>query len=103
MSALSYSYTGRKPRGKEQSWDGDWVWFGMRGVVLCKSSDDEIRMLSVCIIRNEERKEVYAGRSDISTPVPAICWFTVQLVSLVGSQTPNGPALILQKHQVPHE
>jgi len=32
--------------------------FGMRGVVLCKSCDVEIRMLSVCIIRKEKRKEV---------------------------------------------
>jgi len=30
----------------------------MRGVVLCKSRDVEIRMLSVCIIREENRKVV---------------------------------------------
>jgi len=32
--------------------------FGLRGVVLCKSRDVEIRMLSVCIIREEKRKEM---------------------------------------------
>jgi len=30
----------------------------MRGVVLCKSREVEIRMLSVCIIREEQRMEV---------------------------------------------
>jgi hypothetical protein len=30
----------------------------MRGVVLGRSSDVEIRMMSVCIIREEERKEM---------------------------------------------
>jgi len=34
------------------------VCFGMRGIVLCKSRDVEIRMLSVCIIQEEKRKEV---------------------------------------------
>ena len=29
----------------------------MRGVVLRKSREDKIRMLSVCIIREEKRKE----------------------------------------------
>jgi hypothetical protein len=37
----------------------------MRGIVLCKSHVVEIRMLSVCIIREETRMEVYAGRRDI--------------------------------------
>ena len=32
--------------------------FGTRGVVMCKSRDVEIRMLSVCIIREEKRKQV---------------------------------------------
>ena len=41
-------------------------------------------MLSVCIISEERRKEVYAGRMDIHTRVPAISWFKVQLVSFVG-------------------
>jgi hypothetical protein len=44
----------------------------MRGVVLCKSCQVEIRMLSVCKIRDEKRMEVYAGRRDINPPVPAI-------------------------------
>jgi len=60
------------------------VCFEPRGVVLCKSSDVEIRMLSVCIIREEKRKEVEVGRRDIYTRVPAISWFKVQLVSFVG-------------------
>jgi len=30
----------------------------MRGVVLCKSREVEIRMLSVCMIRKEKRMEV---------------------------------------------
>jgi hypothetical protein len=60
------------------------VCFGTRGVVLCKSRDVEIRMLSVCIIREEKRKEVSAGTRDIYTRVPAISWFKVQLVSFVG-------------------
>jgi len=30
----------------------------MRGVGLCKSRDIEIRMLLVCIIQKEKRKEV---------------------------------------------
>jgi len=34
------------------------VCFGTRGVVLCKSRDIEIRMLSVSIIGEEKRKEV---------------------------------------------
>jgi len=34
------------------------VCFGTRGVVLCKSREVEIRMLSVCIIREEKRMEV---------------------------------------------
>jgi hypothetical protein len=44
----------------------------MRGVVLCKSRDVEFRMLSVCIILQEKRMEMKAGRSDIYTQVPAI-------------------------------
>jgi len=32
--------------------------FVTRGVVLCKSFDVEIRMLSVCIIQEEKRKEM---------------------------------------------
>jgi len=63
---------------------GYWGCFGTRGVVLCKSGDVEIRMRSVCIIQEEKRKEVYAGRRDIYTRVPAISWFKVQLVTLVG-------------------
>jgi hypothetical protein len=47
------------------------VCIGVRGIVLCKSCDVEIRMLSVCIIREEKRKEVLAGRRDIYTSVPA--------------------------------
>ena len=50
--------SGRKPRGKVQSCVGYWVCFGTRGVVLCKSREVEIRMLSVCIIREEKRMEV---------------------------------------------
>jgi len=34
------------------------VCLGTRGIVLCKSRDVEIRMLSVCRIREEKRKEV---------------------------------------------
>jgi hypothetical protein len=34
------------------------VCFGTKGVDLCKSRDVEIRMLSVCIIREEKRKVV---------------------------------------------
>jgi hypothetical protein len=37
----------------------------MTGVVVCKSRDVENRMLLVCIIREEERKEVLPGRRDI--------------------------------------
>ena len=57
--------------------------FGTRGVALCTSRDVEIRMLSVCIIREEKSKEVSAGRRDIDTRVPAISWFKVHLVSFV--------------------
>jgi len=60
------------------------VCFGTRGVVLCTSRDVEIRILSVCIIREENRKEISAGRRDIYTPVLVISWFKVQLVSFVG-------------------
>jgi hypothetical protein len=56
----------------------------MRGVVLGKSRDVEIRMLSVCIIREKERKKIYTGRRDIYTRVLAISWVKVQLVSVVG-------------------
>jgi len=51
--------------------------FGKRGVVLWNSRDVKRRMLSVCIIREEMRKEVYAGRMDIYTQVPAIAWFNL--------------------------
>jgi len=34
------------------------VCFEMGGIVLCKSCDVEIRMLSVSIIREKKRKEV---------------------------------------------
>jgi len=37
------------------------VCFGTRGVVLCKSRDVEIRMLSVCIIREEKLKGGVGG------------------------------------------
>jgi len=60
------------------------VCFGMRGIILCKSRDVEIRMLSVSIIREIERKDVYAGRGDIYTRLPAISWFYVKSVSFVG-------------------
>jgi len=43
------------------------VSFGTRGVVLCKSRDLEIRMLSVCIIWEEKGDEVYTGSRDISS------------------------------------
>jgi hypothetical protein len=32
--------------------------FVTRGIVLCKARDVEIRMLSMCIIQKEKRKEV---------------------------------------------
>ena len=48
----------RKPRVDLQSCVGYQVCFGTRGVGLCKSHDVEIRMLSVCIIREEKRKEM---------------------------------------------
>jgi hypothetical protein len=60
------------------------VCFGTRGVDLYKSRDVEIRMLSVCIIREEKTKEAWAGIRDIYTRVPAISGFKVQLVSFVG-------------------
>jgi hypothetical protein len=48
------------------------VCFGKRGVVMFKSRDVEFRMLSLCIIPEEKRMEVMAGRRDIYTPVAAI-------------------------------
>jgi hypothetical protein len=50
--------SGTKTRGKLESCVGCWVCFGTRGVVLCNSREVEIRMLSVCIIREEMRMEV---------------------------------------------
>jgi hypothetical protein len=44
----------------------------MRGVVLCKSYEVQIRMLSVFIIREEMRLEVEEGKRDIYTRVPVI-------------------------------
>ena len=44
--------------GKVQSCVGYRVCFGMRGILLYKSHDVNIRMLSVCIIWEEKRKEV---------------------------------------------
>jgi len=38
-------------------------------IVLCKSREVEIRMLLVCIIREEKRMEVLEGRRDIYTRV----------------------------------
>jgi len=48
------------------------VCFGTRGVVLAKSREVEIRMISVCIVREEKRMEVEALRRDIYSRVPAI-------------------------------
>jgi len=48
------------------------VCFGTRGVVSCKLREVEIRMLSVCIKREEKRMEVEAGRRDIYTQVLAM-------------------------------
>jgi hypothetical protein len=48
----------RKPRVNVQSCVGYRVCFGTRGDVLCKSLDVEIRILLVCIIREEKRKEM---------------------------------------------
>jgi len=53
------------------------VGFGTRGVVLSKSRDVKMRMLSVCIIREQKRKEVYAGRRDIYTQVSVMSWFNL--------------------------
>jgi hypothetical protein len=64
----------RKPRVNLQSCVGYRVCFETRGVVLCKSHDVEIRMLSVCIIREENRKEMKAGRRDLYTRVLAMSW-----------------------------
>jgi hypothetical protein len=48
------------------------VCVGTRGVVLCKSCEVEIRILSLYIIQEEQRIEIYGGRRDIYTRVPAI-------------------------------
>jgi hypothetical protein len=58
--------------------------FGTRGVVLCNSRDVEIRMLSVCIIKEEKRKKMKPGRRDIYTRVLTISRFKVHLLSCVG-------------------
>ena len=57
---------------KVQSCVGYRVYFGTRDVVLCKSHNVEIRMLSECIIREENRKKKWAAKRDIYTRVPAI-------------------------------
>jgi len=49
----------------------------MRGVVLCKSCDVALRMLFVCMIREEKRKKVIVGKRDIYTGVPVISFFNV--------------------------
>ena len=41
-----------------QSCVGYQVCFGTRSIVLCKSRDVEIRMLSVCIIQEQKRKQL---------------------------------------------
>jgi len=41
------------------------VYFETRGVVLCQSRDVEIRMVSVCMISEEQRKELKARRRDV--------------------------------------
>jgi hypothetical protein len=51
--------------------------------VLCKSCDVETRMLSVCIIRDDMRQNMLAGRRDIYTRVLAISSFKVQHVNFV--------------------
>jgi hypothetical protein len=49
------------------------VCFGTRGVVLFMSGvSRELRMLTVCYIREEKRMEVKAGRMDTYTGVPVI-------------------------------
>ena len=50
--------SGKKPWGKLQSCVGYWVCFGMRGIILCKSHEVKIRMLSVCIIWEEKIMQV---------------------------------------------
>jgi hypothetical protein len=50
--------SGKKHRGIVQSCVDNRVCFGKRGSFLCKSHDVEIRMLAVCIVWEEERKEV---------------------------------------------
>jgi len=50
--------SGRKPRGKVESCVGYQVYCGMRAVILCKSRDVEIRILSLCIIREEKKMQV---------------------------------------------
>jgi len=80
------------------------VCFGMRAVGLCKSRDVEIvqdtggvfkcwrcvYMLAVCLIREEKRIEVWRGRRDIYTQVPAI-WF-ISCVLLVNEHTTAQPS-----------
>jgi hypothetical protein len=71
----TFAGSGRKPRGKVQSCVGYRVCFGTTGVVLLKPRDVEIWMLSLCIMPEDMREEVYAGRSDIYIRVPMISWF----------------------------
>jgi hypothetical protein len=50
-----------------------------REALFCASHmlSRELRILAVCLIREENRMEVKAGRWDIYTGVPAITWFNV--------------------------
>jgi len=50
-----------------------------REALFCASHvlSREFRILVVCPIREENRREVKAGRWDIYTRVPAICWFNL--------------------------
>ena len=49
----------------------------MRGVVLGKSRDVEIRMLSVCIVWEVKRQEMKVGRRDVYTHVLVISRFNL--------------------------
>jgi hypothetical protein len=83
------AYSRRKPRGKVQSCVGYRVSFGTKGVVLCKSRDFEIRTLSVCIILEEKKKEVQAGKRIYILEFLRFLGSTCELCWLTNTKRPN--------------
>jgi len=83
--------SGRKPRGNVQSCVGYWVYFGTRGVVLCKSHDVE-GVEDAGSVLNTEGKE-HGGVGEKKRYIySSSCDFLVQFVLLVNKHKTAQPS-----------